>query len=105
MKTPPLLTRISKEDLADYLSWRLSSKEIAKLYDTKATYVTRTLPKRPPKEYPDKRALKKLRKEYRLTLAAKIDKGQLTAKDAADQAFCSVREIYRCLAEVRKQNA
>jgi hypothetical protein len=102
MKRLSLTARISREDLADYLSWRLSSAEIAKRYNSVATYVVRTLPKRPPKEVPDKSKLRAARKEFRLSLATKIDNGILTTKDAAEVAHCSMREMYRCLATVRK---
>lgn len=104
MKRTALTARISKEDLADYLSWRLSTAEIAKRYESKIDYVARTLPKRPPKETPpDKGKLRRVRREYRLKLAAKIDSGELTAKDACEIAHCSIREIYRCLAAARQR--
>lgn len=98
-----LLKRITPTDLEAYLSWNMTSGEVAKKYGTKPTYVTYCLPKRPPKpEEPSTRELRDTRNLFRDRLAKLLDQKMLTVEQAAKQANCSTRNIYRHLKKVRR---
>jgi Fic family protein len=96
-----LLSRLSQQHLQDFLSRRLSTKEIAKLYEVKPAYAVRTLPKRPAKESLNKALLKETRTEYRLMLAEQVDSGRLTIKEMAAIAHCSLATAFRMLRKYR----
>lgn len=100
-KRTPLASRITPEDLKDYLARRISTADIAEKYGTTMEYAVRKLPKRPPNVQPDKKALRQVRKEFRLSLAARVHTKELTIDEACDRAHCSVREMYRCLSQYR----
>lgn len=98
-----LIKRVTPEHLQDYLDRRLSAKDLACLYETKPQYVRKALPPRPKRaeDRLKKPELVRARREYRGLLAGKVDKGELTIEEAAKQAFCTVRTMYRYLSKAR----
>lgn len=99
-----LAKRISPRDLQDYLQRRLSCADIARMYGTQPKYVSEALPKRPySNRLAYKRQLRATRKEFRDNLAKQVDAGTMTVKEAAAQAFCSERTIFRHLQAVRQK--
>ena len=99
-----LVARITPEHLADYLSRRLSSAQIARIYSVRPACVNRTLPKRPPRDKvnpKEKALLRSARNDYRNRLALGVISGLHTAEDAAETAHCSIRTMYRHMSKVR----
>src|SRR6478736_6658312 len=89
-----LTLRISAEHLQDYMDRKLSSAQIARLYGVKSIYVTRTLPKRPKVEPPEKSQkarLRSVRMEYRDHLAKQVLSKTLKPAEVAAKAHVSLR--------------
>lgn len=67
-------------------------------------YSARVIGRKPSMRLADlvhKRALTKTRREYRALLARKVLSNELSVHDAASQAACTVRTMYRCIKELK----
>lgn len=99
----PFLKRITEEHKQDFHTRRVSAKTLSKLYGVTPKYVRTSLPIRPTQlpAKQQKQALAKVRREFRMALAGKVDAESLTVKQACAQAHCSERNMFRYLAKYR----
>jgi hypothetical protein len=103
------INRITEQDKEDLYNRKVTTRAIAAKYDVNESYVSYLFPGKGPVSNPVKQAeiakaeLRATRKAYRMELAAKVLKGELSTVEAADQACIASRGMARAVKLLRDQ--
>ena len=109
MKKPkPLIERLNQRILKQLQTRKITNREAADQLGVSETYLSRTVAaiqtKEPGKSVELRKAnaeLAKIRKTFRIKLAKEVLKGRKLHDDAATEAGCSVRTIFRYVERYR----
>lgn len=91
------------------MTWEMTYEEAAKILKVSTDHLTHTVidlvgPRKPAPKFQQRKRNSELaatRKDFRLSLAYQVLAGTLSIEDAAEQAKCTTRTIYRYLDKVQ----
>jgi predicted transcriptional regulator len=97
--TPTIHDKVTPEQLDDLYHRRITVIRLAKILGYSVSWVSKALPARKPRR--DFKILRKTRKEFQFQAVQRYLDQQLSAKQAAAQAYVSERTFFRRLREYR----
>jgi hypothetical protein len=103
-----LINRITEEEKEALYLRRITTRALAQKYGVNESYVSKLFPGKAVNADSlrqmkiDKRELRAVRKQFRLSLAAKVLEGVLSTAKAADEARITYREMARAVKYVRE---
>lgn len=105
MDKKTLRQRITAAQLDDLRNRRVTTRALAKELGVTEGHLSRVFPGKIPSQaktvMQEKARLRKIRDDYRQSLAKQVVDGQLTVSQAAAQAYCHERTMFRHLKRIR----
>ena len=94
-----LASRITEQQKIDLYARRITTRELARLYETNEKYVSALFPGKEP--IYDKKPLAEARKAYKLAIAKEVLEGKYTIRQAADIAYVCYNTMLRFVAKAK----